>query len=133
MYETSFTINLRSRNKLSDKEARYFREFIRDIVDRNIKNYKHDDSPKTHITSVKMDTEFECNEIEKSLRKDWDQEGCGPCPKCGSNDIRWEHAACLCGHYGDDSCWTYPICNTCGFTSGPASANSGGESWEPFT
>lgn len=59
-----------------------------------------------------------------------------PCPKCGSKDINYEYANCKCRRTYEGNgrtCWEYPVCNKCGFTNGPASANSEGTSWEKFT
>lgn len=59
-----------------------------------------------------------------------------PCPKCGSKNISHKYANCLCRRTYEGNgvtCWSYPICNDCGFTNGPASANSEGETWEKFT
>jgi len=60
-----------------------------------------------------------------------------PCPKCKSKNISHKYANCLC-HVTDaggntPTCWSYPVCDDCGFTNGPASANSdGGSTWETF-
>ena len=35
------------------------------------------------------------------------------CPQCGSKNIEYIHEPCLCGHYGDNSCWTRPSCKDC--------------------
>jgi hypothetical protein len=56
----------------------------------------------------------------------------GPCPECGGIKVRREHSPCLCRCPIESSCWTYPICVTCGYTTGHASANSGGGTWESF-
>lgn len=58
-----------------------------------------------------------------------------PCPKCGSKNISYTYANCKCcrTYEGDGvTCWQYPTCNNCGFTNGPASANSEGTCWTKF-
>ena len=63
------------------------------------------------------------------------RDGQKPCPKCWGTDIEYTYADCLCHRTYEGNgrtCWQYPTCKTCGFTSGPASANSAGTCWAPF-
>ena len=48
----------------------------------------------------------------------------GPCPRCGGMEIHHKHATCLCNC--EPTCWTFPICDKCGYEG---YANSEGNSW----
>jgi hypothetical protein len=57
------------------------------------------------------------------------------CPKCESKNIQYKYANCKCCRTYEGNgvtCWTYPICQECGFTVGPGAANSNGGCWQSF-
>lgn len=54
------------------------------------------------------------------------------CPICKSEDIDEEYISCLCHRTYEGSgrtCWTAPICNSCGFSG---DGNSDGGMWASF-
>lgn len=52
------------------------------------------------------------------------------CPMCGSTDIVHEDSGCLC--HCKPSCWSHPVCQTCGYTAGSGGGNSDGGIWVEF-
>lgn len=54
------------------------------------------------------------------------------CPCCSSTKISLEPAGCLC-RLPNHSCWDYPVCKSCHFTSGHGAGNSNGGIWIPFS
>jgi len=52
------------------------------------------------------------------------------CPACKSKDIIYLDTDCLC--HCQPPCWSYPVCNNCGFTAGGGGGNSQGGIWITF-
>jgi len=53
------------------------------------------------------------------------------CPACGSKEIDFEDSGCRCNCAGH-SCWSHPVCLSCGYTQGSPSGNSSGGMWVAF-
>jgi len=50
------------------------------------------------------------------------------CPACGSKNIRYEDSGCRCNCH--PSCWSHPVCMSCGLTG---DGNSEGGIWISFS
>lgn len=54
------------------------------------------------------------------------------CPSCNSIDIDFIDCGCMC-RIASLSCWSYPKCESCGYTAGGDAGNSDGGIWIAFS
>lgn len=54
------------------------------------------------------------------------------CPCCESKNIESIDCGCMCRR-PNHSCWSYPKCESCGFTAYGSAGNSNGGIWIPFS